>query len=378
MRVPFVDLKAQYATINNEIVKEVMTVLKGMNLLLGPNVTAFETEFAAYCQTQYAIGVGSGTDALHLALRACGVRAGDEVITVSHSFIATAEAIVMVGATPVYVDIDPHTYTMDPAQIEAAISERTRAIVPVHLYGQMADMDAIMAIARHHGLAVVEDACQAAGASDHGRKAGGIGDAAAFSFSPTANLGAYGDGGAVTTNSRAIAEEVRRLRSHGLLAEDECEEMGVNSRLDELQAAILRVKLRHLDRWNDLRRLHAETYRQLLSDSRKLRLPHTRSGASHVYRHYVVQIEDRDYVRQSLGALGIESGVHYPIPIHLQKASEAIGRTVGMLPETLRISQHILSLPMYAELEPEHLSYVAACLRTVTGLERSKLRVNFG
>ena len=377
MRVPFVDLKAQYATINSEVVKEILTVLKGMSLVQGPNVSAFETEFAAYCQTQYAVGVGSGTDALQLALRACGVQAGDEVITASYSFIATAEAIVMLGAIPVYVDIDPHTYTMDPSQIECAISGRTRAIVPVHLYGLMADMEAIMAIARHHGLAVVEDACQASGAMDRGRKAGGVGDAGAFSFSMTTNLGAYGEGGAVTTNSRAIAEEVRRLRNHGSTDGYGYDEMGTNSRLDEIQAAILRVKLRNLDRWNDLRRLHAETYHQLLGDSRKLRLPQTRPGSSHVHQLYVVQTEDRDYVRQSLGALGIESGIHYPIPIHLQPASESLGRAVGTLPETVRAAQHVLSLPMYAELEPEHLSYVAACLRTVTSLERSKLRASF-
>ncbi|CAA9216038.1 MAG: Aminotransferase, DegT/DnrJ/EryC1/StrS family, partial [uncultured Chloroflexia bacterium] len=299
MHVPFVDLKAQYRTIKDEVLAELSQVLDSMELMLGPNVRAFEAEFADYCRARHAIGVANGTDALYLALRACGVGAGDEVVTVSHSFIATAEAIVQAGAMPVYVDVDPETYTLDPAQLELAISPLTRAIIPVHLYGQMADMDPIMEVARRHGVAVIEDACQAHGAEYKGRRAGSIGDAAAFSFYMGKNLGAYGDAGAVTTNSHAIAECVRTLRDHGSTRKYHHSEMGVNSRLDELQAAFLRIKLQYLDEWNEQRRRHAQAYGSLLADL-PVQLPLERLEGGHVYHLYVIQTDDRNRVRATL------------------------------------------------------------------------------
>jgi dTDP-4-amino-4,6-dideoxygalactose transaminase len=366
MQIPFVDLKAQYGAIREEVQAAMLDVLDGMELVLGPNLRAFEAEFAEYCQAKYAIGVAQGTDALMLALRACGVGPGDEVITVAHTFIATSEAIVQLGAIPVYVDIDPATYTLDPACLEAAIGPRTRAVVPVHLYGQMADMDAIMAIARRHGLAVVEDACQAHGAEDQGRRAGSIGDAAAFSFYPSKNLGAYGDGGAVTTNSRAIAECVQRLRDHGSVRKYEHQEMGWNSRLDEIQAATLRVKLRYLDEWNARRQAHAEIYAEMLEDL-DLALPATRPGASHVYHLYVIQTEARDFGQRVLGNLGIATGIHYPTPVHLQPASLGIGRVAGDLRVTEWVAPRVLSLPMYAEMEATQLNYVTNNMRRAWG-----------
>jgi dTDP-4-amino-4,6-dideoxygalactose transaminase len=362
MHVPFVDLKAQYRTVREEVLSELSQSLEGMELLLGPNVRAFESEFADYCGTEHAVGVGNGTDALYLALRACGVAPGDEVVTVSHSFIATAEAIVQLGATPVYVDVDSETYTMDPSGLEAVIGPRTRAIVPVHLYGQMADMDEIMAVAHKHGLVVVEDACQAHGAEDKGRRAGSIGDAAAFSFYMGKNLGAYGDAGAVTTNSRAVAECVRMLREHGSTVKYHHEEMGVNSRLDELQAVVLRVKLRYLDGWNERRRAHAEGYRELLADL-PVKLPVARPGCSHVFHLYVIQTDDRDRLRETLASRGVSAGIHYPVPIHRQLASSGFGRIEGSLGVTESMAGRILSLPMYAEMEKAHLEYTASCLQ---------------
>jgi dTDP-4-amino-4,6-dideoxygalactose transaminase len=361
-QVPFVDLRAQYQSLKEELQAALSDVLEGMDLMLGPNVRAFEAEFAAYCRARYAIGVANGTDALHLALRACGVAPGDEVITVSHSFFATVEAILQVGAVPVYVDVDPLTYTMNPALLETAISSRTRAILPVHLYGQLADMDAILAVARRHGLAVVEDACQAHGAEDRGRRAGSLGDAAAFSFYMSKNLGAYGDAGAVTTNSRAVAEQVRLLRDHGSAHKYEHVEVGLNSRLDEIQAAVLRTKLRHLDAWNERRVEHARTYDALLADLPVDR-PVTRSGVGHVFHLYVIQADGRDRLREALSDRGIATGIHYPLPIHLQPAVAGAGRVSGDLRVTEAVASRILSLPIYAEIEGEQLSYVAACLR---------------
>jgi dTDP-4-amino-4,6-dideoxygalactose transaminase len=361
LSVPFVDLRAQYRAIQKETIAGLLDTLDSMDLLLGPNVRAFEAEFAAYCQAKYAVGVGNGTDALYLALRACGVRAGDEVITVSHTFFATAEAIVQLGAVPVFVDVDPNTLTMDPERLPAAISPRTRAIVPVHLYGQMADMDAIMGIARPRGLVVVEDACQAHGAEDHGRRAGSMGDAAAFSFYMSKNLGAYGDGGAVTTSSRAIADEIRVLRDHGSSRKYEHDEFGVNSRLDEIQAVVLRTKLRYLDSWNESRRANAETYRQLLAGL-AVQPPIERPETRHVFHLFVVQSDDRDWIKSSLQDRGVSTGVHYPIPVHRQPACRGVGRIAGSLEVTESLSSRILSLPMYAELEPQQLVYVAGCL----------------
>jgi dTDP-4-amino-4,6-dideoxygalactose transaminase len=366
MRVPFVDLKAQHRAIRDDVQAAFDEVLSSMDFVLGPNVRAFEAEYAAYCQSKYAMGVANGTDALLLALKACGVGPGDEVITVSHSFIATVEAIVMLGATPVYVDIDPETYTLDPEKLPEALSPRTRAIVPVHLYGQMADMDPIMAFARQHGLAVVEDACQAHGADDQGRRAGSLGDAAAFSFYPSKNLGAYGDGGAITTNSRAVAEHVRLLRDHGSAKKYEHQEFGWNSRLDEVQAAFLRAKLGLLDFWNEQRRQHALRYDELLANL-NMRTPKVREGSRHVYHLYVVEADGRDFAREMLNDLGVATGIHYPTPIHLQQAAQGVGRVAGSLRVTERTARRVLSLPMYAELEEAQLAYVASCLSSIWG-----------
>lgn len=361
MHIPFVDLKAQFGEIRDEALAAITGVLDSMELVLGKNLQAFERELADYCQTSHAIGLASGTDALALALRACGVEPGDEVITASNSFMATAGAIVQIGAVPVFVDVDPQTYTLDPTCVEAAISPLTRAIVPVHLYGQMADMSAIMQIARRHGLVVVEDACQAHGAEDRGRRAGSLGDAAAFSFYPSKNLGAYGDAGAVTTRSASIAERIRMLRDHGSTRKYEHREMGVNSRLDEIQAAVLRVKLRYLDAWNARRRAHAAVYDELLANIDVVR-PVVRDGAQHVYHLYVIQTEDRHRVRKTLLSHGISTGIHYPIPIHQQLACKSIRHIANDLPVTESQAGQILSLPMYAELEADQIEYVVARL----------------
>jgi dTDP-4-amino-4,6-dideoxygalactose transaminase len=360
--VPFVDLKAQLASIRNDVLSAVADCLDSMDLILGPNVRAFESEFASYCDARYGVGVGSGTDALYLALRTCGIGPGDEVITVSHTFVATAEAIIVAGATPVFVDIDPETYTMDPTCIEAAIGPRTRAILPVHLYGQMADMEAITEIAQRRGLLVIEDACQAHGAEYRGRRAGSVGDAAAFSFYMSKNLGAYGEAGAVTTNSRAIAEGVAMLRDHGSVRKYAHDDIGVNARLDEIQAAVLRVKLRHLDTYTALRQAHAQEYAQLLEGA-GVEVPIVRDGATHVFHLYVVQTSDRDHVARVLADRAVATGVHYPTPIHLQPAFSGVGRVVGELAVTERVANRILSLPMYPELQPTQLAYVAECLR---------------
>lgn len=381
MQVPFVDLKAQYEGLQANVVAALRDVLENMDLHLGPNVRAFEAEYAAYCGVRHAVGVASGTDALYLALRACGIGAGDEVITVANGFISTIEAIVRLGAVPVYVDVDPSTYTLDPACLEDAIGERTRAIVPVHLYGQMADMDAVVAIARHYGLVVVEDASQAHGAEYRGQRAGSVGDAAAFSFSVSKNLGAYGDAGAVTTNSRAIAEEIRRLRNHGMdprfvphvmVVDYQRDGIGVNSRLDELQAAVLRIKLRHLDAWNALRRRHARAYEQLLMGMPVV-TPQARDDGAHVYHLYVVRFADREGVRRALGDCGIETGLHYSLPIHRMVGPVGMGRVVGDLRVTEELCAQVLSLPMYPELKPEQLDYLANCLR-MTMVEGQRVR----
>ncbi|MCC6176367.1 MAG: DegT/DnrJ/EryC1/StrS family aminotransferase [Chloroflexi bacterium] len=362
--IPLVDLRTQYRALRGEIVPALEAVLDSMHLMLGPNVLAFETEFANHVGAAHAIGVGSGTDALYLALRACGVGAGDEVITVAHTFFATAEAILDLGAVPVLVDVDRTSYTLDPARLDAAITPRTRAIVPVHLYGGMADMDTILAIARRRGLAVVEDACQAHGARDRGRRAGSIGDAAAFSFYVSKNLAAYGEAGAVTTSSPKIAERVRQLRDHGATEKYRHAESGRNSRLDELQAAVLRVKLRHLDAWNVRRRALAREYDALL-DGSGVMAPVVRRGVEHVFHLYVVEVEAdaRDRVRASLSARGIETGIHYPVPLHRQPALQSGVRISGSLAQTEDVVGRIISLPMYPELQPEQVQQIADCLR---------------
>jgi dTDP-4-amino-4,6-dideoxygalactose transaminase len=376
MQIPFVDLKAQHAALRGEIRAALDDALDSMNLLLGPNVRAFESELAAYCGVRHAIGVGSGTDALYLALRGCGIGQGDEVITVANSFIATAAAIALTGATPVFVDVDPHTKLIDPERIRAAITPKTRAIVPVHLFGQVADMSAILDLAREHDLRVVEDACQAHGATHEGRRAGSLGDAAAFSFYMSKNLGAYGEGGAVTTSSDQIAERVRRLRDHGSVRKYEHVELGLNSRLDELQAAVLRVKLRHLDAWNALRRRHVERYGAAL-DGVDVALPATRNGDDSVFHLYVIQAPPglRDTLQRTLAARGVATGIHYPIPIHQQPAMRRTTYCCAALPVTEALAPRILSLPMFPELQPDQIEYVGACLREVVPVSRQSIAV---
>lgn len=360
--IPLVDLSAQYQLIKGEILSALSSALERMNLFLGENVRLFEQEFGEYCGTHHCVGVGSGTDALILALRACGVGPGDEVITVANTFIATVEAIHAVGAKPVLVDVEPDTCTLDPSQIEAAITSYTRAIVPVHLYGRLADLTSIVDVARRHSLLVVEDACQAHGASKDGRRAGAFGDVGCFSFYFSKNLGAYGEAGAVVTNNPEIAQRVALLRDHGSPSKYQHSVLGVNSRLDELQAAILRVKLRYLDRWNEQRRAHAATYNQLLSGL-GLRLPKIPNDGSHVFHLYVVRSDRRDALRTSLEGAGVATSIHYPIPVHLQPAWTAHGYRPCLLPVTEALAGQILSLPLYPEMTTSQIERVCACIR---------------
>ena len=357
--IPLVDLKAQFAPLEEEILGTIREILHSMHLFMGPHLTAFEQAFAAYCDASYCQGLGTGTDALVMALRACGVGAGDEVITVAHSFIATVEAIALVGARPIFVDVDPQTYTMDPAGVEARITPRTRALLPVHLYGQPADMDPLLAIAQQHGLHVIEDACQAHGATYHGRRAGSLGAAAAFSFYFSKNLGAYGEGGAVTTSDPAIDKAIRLLRNHGQAVRYYHDLIGTNARIDEIQAAVLGIKLRYLDEWNTRRRAHAAAYGRLLAGT-PLGLPVAAPGREHVYHLYVVRAPERDRLQTWLQERGIGTGIHYPVPIHQQAACAEYDRP--SLPVTEALAGEILSLPMYAELTEEQLAYIAGAV----------------
>lgn len=352
MRVPFVDLNAQYRSIQHEMDRAMLQVVASSQFILGPDVRLFEEEFAAYCDARYAIGVDSGTSALELALRALDVGPGDEIITAANTFIATVLAIWATGARPVLVDVDPAIYTMSIPGIERVITSRTRAIVPVHLYGQPADMDPILDLADRHGLAVLEDACQAHGARYKGKRVGSLGDVAAFSFYPAKNLGCYGDGGMVVTDSPQIAESVRLLREYGQRQKYVHVVKGYNRRLDTLQAAVLRTKLPHLDEWNAARRAHARQYNRLLAES-GLILPAEAGYAEHIYHLYVVRTAHRDALQGYLKECGIGTGIHYPIPIHLQEAFQDLGYTAGSFPVTEQCAAEALSLPMYAELDDQ-------------------------
>ena len=363
MRVPLVDLRVQYEPLKSEIASRIEEILSGMNLLLGPNVRAFEEEFAAFSEVRHAVGVSDGTTALQLALMACGVGQGDEVITVSHTFIATAEAIALIGATPVFVDIDPRTYTMDVDLVEALITPRTRAIIPVHLYGQPAHMDPIMDIADHHGLSVIEDACQAHGARYKGQRTGGLGHIAAYSFYFSKNLGAYGEAGMVTTNDDELAQKVRLLRDHGSPRRYHHEMIGMNARLDEIQAAVLRAKLPHLEAWNSQRRENAAHYTELLSDLEQVVPPFVADYAEHVFHLYVLRVPERDRLATSLHDRGIGAGIHYPVPCHLQPALKYLGCRPGDLPVTESLAGEVISLPIYPELTAEQRAYVADAIR---------------
>lgn len=355
--IPLVGLFDQYQTIKPEIDAAIENIITRSAFVGGEEVRNFEAEFAAFCETKACVGVGNGTDALYLTLRALGVGAGDEVITVAHTFIATSEAISMTGARPVLVDIKEDTMLLDPALLEQAITERTKAIVPVHLYGQTCDMDAIMDIAARHGLKVVEDAAQAHGARWRGRRAGSIGDAACFSFYPGKNLGAYGDAGAVVSQDEDLIERIRTLANHGRLEKYTHKMEGVNSRLDGLQAAILRVKLRHLDDWNQSRRRHADFYLDTLSGG-ELRLPVVDENALPVWHLFVVRVSDREAFQQKLKEEGIATGIHYPVPLHLQPACQYLELPLGRLPVTEKVSSEVVSLPMYPELTTAELERV--------------------
>jgi dTDP-4-amino-4,6-dideoxygalactose transaminase len=363
MRIPFVDLKHQYHEIKAELQEAIDGVLEKGIFVGGEEVEWFEEAFAQYCGVRFAVGVGSGTEALHLALLACGVGSGHEVITVPNTFVATTEAISLTGARPVFVDIDPETYTMDTGQIESAITERTKAVIPVHLYGQPADMVPILAIAERHKLLVVEDAAQAHGALYKGKKTGGFGTVACFSFYPTKNLGAYGEGGAVVTDHEEIAQRVMMLRDHGSRQKYSHEIEGLNSRLDTLQAAILRVKLRHLEQWNEQRQERAALYDALLQDAKGVVRPMVRQGCTHVYHLYVIRCTERDRLREYLGNTGIVTGIHYPVPVYQQPAYDYLGISEGTYPVTERVAAEILSLPMYPELRRVDVEHVAEAIK---------------
>jgi dTDP-4-amino-4,6-dideoxygalactose transaminase len=356
--IPLVDLKAGFIPIKEEIMTAIEKVFSEMNLYLGPNVTALEDEFASYCGAKYAIGVGSGTEAIHLALLSCGIRSGDEVITTPNTFFATVEAIVHTGAKPVFVDIDTITYTIDTSLIERKITSKTKAIIPVHMYGQSADMEPIMELSEKYGIKVIEDACQAHGAEYLGKKCGSLGNAGCFSFYFTKNLGGYGEGGMVVTNNPEIAEKVKLYRNHGHKTKYEHPVIGYNSRPDEIQAAILRVRLKYLDRYNELRRQTAERYNTFLKDT-PLILPKESSNKRHVYHLYVVRVKERDNLQEYLTGAGIGTGIHYKVPIHLQDACKPYGYKAGDFPEAERASREILSLPMYPELSDEDGNYIA-------------------
>lgn len=362
MQISLVDLHAQYLTIKHEITAAFEEALENMQLFLGPQLQAFEIEFAAYCACHHAVGVASGTDALALALRACKIGPGDEVITVSNTFIATVEAIALVGATPVFVDVDPLTYTMDWQQLDRVLTSRTRAIIPVHLYGHPVDMQPVLDFARSHGLRIIEDASQAHGASYQGQRVGSFGDIGCFSLYYSKNLGAYGEAGICVTNDEALAGHLRLLRDHGSRVRYQHEVLGVNARLDELQAAALRVKLRHLDQWNAARQEHARFYTEQLREL-KIGVPFVQPSGTHVYCYYVVQVQGRDHFRKVLEQEGIATGIHYPTPIHLQPACAHYGYVRGMLPVTETLSDRIVSLPMYPELTAEQRQSVVDAVK---------------
>ena len=372
--VPYVDLKAQYHSIKAEIDQAISGVLESSQFVLGQEVAAFEEEFAAYCGSPEAIGVNSGTSALHLALLAAGVGPGDEVITTPFTFVATVAAIHYCGALPVYVDIDPVSYALDTSKLEAAITSRTKAILPVHLYGHPADMDPLLEIARRHRVVTIEDAAQAHGAEYKGRRVGSLADLACFSFYPGKNLGAYGEGGAVLTANPEYGKTIRSLRNWGESKRYHHDLRGFNYRLEGMQGAILRVKLRHLERWTEARRANASKYNELLDGCaviRPVQLPYAR----HVYHVYVVRASNRDELAQSLTAAGVQYGIHYPIPVYLQQAYRDSRYKEGDFPVAERVSREVLSLPMYPELQRHQMEQVCAAVRLSSqiGAEKADL-----
>lgn len=358
--VQLLDLKAQYATIKRDVDAALKTVIDAQSFILGKEVDGLENEIAAYCGTRYAAGVASGTDAIQLALDALGISEGDEVVTVPFTFIATAEAVSNLGAKPVFIDIDPKTYTMDPRLIEKAVTKRTKAIVPVHLYGQCADIDAILSVSRKHGIPVVEDCAQAIGATYKGRKAGSFGAAGCISFFPSKNLGGFGDGGMVVTNDEKLYKEIKLLRVHGSSTKYSHAILGYNSRLDNLQAAVLRVKLRQLDSWAAKRRYNAAYYDKAFSQVKGVTVPYVAPDNVHVYHQYVLMVDValRDRLIDFLGKNGIESRVYYPIPLHLQECYKFLGYKNGVFPVSEEAALGTLALPVYPELKKEDMDFV--------------------
>jgi dTDP-4-amino-4,6-dideoxygalactose transaminase len=356
--VPFLDLKSHHAPILEEINVAIREVIDSAAFAGGPFVARFEQDFAAFCNSPHAVGVASGTDALWFALLAMGIGPGDEVITVPNSFMATAEAISYCGATPVFVDVDERTYTMDPEKLDRAVTSRTKAIIPVHLFGQPADMDPILEFTRANGLSVIEDAAQAHGAVYKGRKVGTLGDAACFSFYPGKNLGAFGEAGAVVTNSDELDKKIRILRDHGQIRKYYHSMIGWNGRMDGIQGAVLQIKLRHLEKGNGLRRSHAAHYDAAFREIDELVTPFCPAHLTPVYHIYAVRVQERNRVMRFLADKGIGTGVHYPVPIHLQEAYRDLGYGPGSFPIAEKCAEEFLSLPMFPELTPEQLDYV--------------------
>ena len=380
MNIPFLDLKTQFREIEHEVLPMVKEAMENAAFIGGPQVSGFEAEFAAFCDSKYGVGVNSGTDALRFALMAAGVGPGDEVITVPHTFIATTEAISQVGAKPVFVDIDPKTYNMDPSKLEDYLDKRfggsstglkppasslkqgpkaPKAVIPVHIYGQPADMDPILEIAKKKNLAVIEDACQAHGSLYKGKKAGSMGMVGCFSFYPGKNLGAYGEGGAVVTQSEDIANKIRMIRDHGQAKKYYHDMEGYNGRLDAIQAGVLRIKLKRLANWNESRRRNAQYYNELLSPIKGVTVPREADGCRHVYHLYVILVDDRDGLQKYLNDKGVGTGLHYPVPLHLQKAYADMGYKEGEFPVTESVAKRLLSLPMFPELTKAQIEYVA-------------------
>jgi len=374
MNIPFLDLKTQYLSIKDEIQVALNKVLDQTAFAGGPFVAQFEKEFADFCKVEHCVGVGSGTDALWLALLALGVGPGDEVITVPDTFIATAEAITYCGATPVFVDVDESSYNMDPIKLERYLAARTlgpeprrmpKAIIPVHLFGQTADMDPILEVAKKYGLAVVEDACQAHGALYKGKSAGSIGAAGCFSFYPGKNLGAYGEAGAVVTNNGELAAKMRMIRDHGQEKKYYHGCVGWNARMDGIQGAVLSVKLKYLPAWNEARRKNAALYNKLLSGSDGVITPIELSYAKHVYHIYAIRTKNRDELIAKLGEKGVNCGIHYPVPVHLQNAYASLGLKAGSFPVAEKVASEFVSLPMFAELTEEQIRYTADMVKTL-------------
>jgi dTDP-4-amino-4,6-dideoxygalactose transaminase len=364
MDVPYFDLKAQYDSIREEILTALDGVCRSAAFILGAEVAEFEREFAAYCEARHCVALNSGTSALHLALLAADVGPGDEVITTPNTFIATAEAISYTGARPVFVDIDRATANLDPARVAAAITSRTRAIVPVHLYGRPADLDALVAIGARHGLPIIEDACQAHGARWRGKRVGGFGLAATWSFYPAKNLGAYGEAGALTTNDDRVAELARTLRDHGQTRRYYHDRIGWNYRMDGFQGAVLRVKLRHLDEWTKRRLEITRLYRERL-DGTRVGLPRDDPRGESVYHLFVAYAENRDAVRAALEARGVHTAIHYPVPVHRQEAYAWLGHDAGSFPRTEHACDRVLSMPLYPEMTLEQAEYAAETLAAV-------------